>query len=227
MSALVPGLEQALRDGRTTPAHVHTLSAVLCRMPGEQRHLVATRATRLVDAACTSSPQRLTRTARAVVSEVCREPPPARRCRQRRASFVCTWTDAASGMTVIHGEIDPITGLRLAGALESAIEDRYRGRVPDELLDHDTSRDHLRARALVALIRTARRHRNGHGRRREHLPHAQGPHPPGSPNPESMPHQGRTAAGTPRSDGRTGRHERPDRAAATTSLGRSHPTRAP
>jgi hypothetical protein len=158
VAALVPGFTQALRDGQTTPAHLQRLGAVLRRVPVEHRPLVAACSERLVGAACTASPEGFARAARAVVSQLDREPRAARLRRQRAASYVRTWTDTASGMTVIHGELDPVNGLFVVGALECTIEDRYRGRVRDERLDLDASRDHLRARALVALVRGGRRH---------------------------------------------------------------------
>jgi hypothetical protein len=82
-------------------------------------------------------------------------------------------------MTVIHGELDPVTGFRVAAALACTIEDRYRDRVRDELLDDDTSRDHLRAHALAALVLTGRRHLRTRARYGGATP------PPGTPSPDA------------------------------------------
>jgi hypothetical protein len=165
VAALVPGLSSALRDGETTAAHLQTLADAVMRLPAGQRELVGSFETQLVAAARTASPEHFARTARATLARLNRETLGERIRRQRAASFVRTWTDRTSGMTVIHGEFDSITGLHLVGALESAIEDRYRGRVSDARLDTETSRDHLRARALAALVRDGRRHGRRRGKR--------------------------------------------------------------
>lgn len=156
--ALVPGLSSALREGETTAAHVQALAGAVKRLPAAQRELVGSFEAQLVAAARTATPEHFARTVRATLSRLHRESLSEQVRRQRASSFVRTWTDRTSGMTIIHGEFDPVTGLHLVGALESAIEDRYRGRVRDGRLDTEASRDHLRARALVALVRSGRRH---------------------------------------------------------------------
>ena len=77
----------------------------------------------------------------------------ARLERQRRATRLRTWVDHRDGMWCLAGRFDPETGVHLHGRLEAALSELFADQVPDGCpSDPCEKQDHLRAKALVALL---------------------------------------------------------------------------
>jgi len=73
--------------------------------------------------------------------------------KQRRANRLKTWTDRITGMTHLHGEFDPETGLKITGKLANVVEQLFHDRQPDTCPDDPASKqDHLRALAFAAIV---------------------------------------------------------------------------
>ena len=72
--------------------------------------------------------------------------------RQRRATRLSTWVDP-EGMWNLRGRFDPVTGVKSAAKLDTAVETLFAELAPDTAPSDPVERQrHLRALALVGLL---------------------------------------------------------------------------
>ena len=150
----LPGLEDALRDGAVSGAHVDVLARGLARLePDDRRTLLDGDGARLTRLAARQGPDEFAKTVKAAVADVLSDGGIASFERQRRATGCRTWTDPVSGMVQLRGQFDPESGLILQGRLRHTVEQLFHRTVPDSCpTDPALKQDHLCALALLALV---------------------------------------------------------------------------
>ena len=106
----------------------------------------------LVDVAAHATIEEFGRGVRAEVNRIIADDGVSRLERQRRATTLSTWVDQ-EGMWNLRGKFDPVTGLRLAGRLDNAIETLFAEATPSTCpSDPIEKQRHLRALALDRLL---------------------------------------------------------------------------
>jgi hypothetical protein len=155
----LPVLEDALRDGAVSGAHVDALSRGLRQLePSDRRALLADDGARLARLARRQTPDEFARTVRVAVADQLTDGGIANLEKQKRATACRTWTDPGTGMIHLRGQFDPEAGLALQGRLRNTVERLFHRSTPDTCpTDPALKQDHLCALALLALV-------NGPGR---------------------------------------------------------------
>jgi len=150
----IPPLEDALRDGATTGAHVDTLSNGLSKLePEARRKLVDAEGDRLARLATEQTPEEYAKTVRESVALAQLDGGLGLLDKQRRAVRCKTWTDPITGMRHIHAEVDPESGLKIDGRLRTVIEQLFHDKLPDTCPSDPFARqDHLRGLAFISIF---------------------------------------------------------------------------
>lgn len=147
----VPQLETALGEGTITAAHVDVVTRAAARLEPSQLGELAAHGERLTELARRSTPERFADSVARIINRIGDDDGVARFERQRRATFLKTWTDANSGMICGRFEFDPETGLSLVRRLDKAVERLFRTALPDTCPTDERKHAHLRALALLHL----------------------------------------------------------------------------
>ncbi len=154
--ASVPSFAALLEAGRLQGAHVDTVAKVRRTVEAKHASAFAAALPEIVASAAWSNAtpddlaRALNRTARALENDNGM----TRSTEQRRDTALHTWTDKRTGMFRLSGRFDPLSGVMLHGHLQAMLAALFAERVPSTCpTDPGSKQDHLRALALLALIR--------------------------------------------------------------------------
>lgn len=149
----LPSFGDSLAEGTVSSAHIDVLTHTLGRLDVDDKQRFAQREQFLAQVAERTTPKEFARTVRAEALRSQRSDGIERLQRQKRATFLKTWVDLASGMFCIRGEFDPETGIKLANRLSATVEKLFHDETPESApADPMAKQHHLRALALVALV---------------------------------------------------------------------------
>jgi hypothetical protein len=154
--ALLSHFAPALAAGDVTADHVDVIAHAAAQLSNSNdRDRFAARSEFLAGVAARTNPAEFARTVREEVARAQRDDDGiARLQRQRRATALRWWVDQITGMWCLRGEFDPETGAALQRRLQAAVEKLFHDATPDTCpSDPMRKQDHLRALALVALIK--------------------------------------------------------------------------
>jgi Domain of unknown function (DUF222) len=150
LSAL-PELNQALRGGHITTAHVDVVARATQSLSTQERQQVLQQGEWLANVASHATPDNFSRAVKQAVVRLGEDAGVSRLEQQRRRAWLRHWVDRDSGMVCMHGEFDPESGLRLVGRLQRVVERLFHERTPDTCPDGSGKPAHLNALGLVAL----------------------------------------------------------------------------
>jgi hypothetical protein len=150
--AVMPRLADALADGAVTAGHVDAVTRTSARLDPSQREELLERADALVAVATAGTVEEFRRRLELEAKRLQTDDGMDRLERQRRATRLSTWVDP-EGMWNLRGRFDPVTGVRLAARLDTAVETLFAGATPDTApADPIERQHHLRALALASLL---------------------------------------------------------------------------
>jgi hypothetical protein len=148
----VPPFAAALNAGAVTVGHVDAITKAAKPLEPEQRALLLERVAGLVDVAAVATVAEFGRRLALEVKKVRNDDGMARLERQQRAARLRTWTDA-EGMLCLSGRFDPLTGVRIIGRLEAAVDALFAQAVPATCpSDPIHKQQHLMALALARIV---------------------------------------------------------------------------
>jgi hypothetical protein len=119
----------ALNAGAVTVGHVDAITKAAKPLEPEQRAQLLERVATLVDVAAVATVAEFGRRLAMEVKAIRRDDGMARLERQQRAARLRTWTDG-EGMVCLSGRFDPLTGVRVVGRLEVAVDALFAEAVP-------------------------------------------------------------------------------------------------
>lgn len=147
-----PNLADALGDAAITAGHVDALTRATKGLDDQQRNELIDIADALVDVAASATVDQFTRRLRNERKQLLAAEGVARLEQQQRDTSLRTWVDD-EGMWNVRGRFDPISGIKLAAALDSAIESLFAESVPQHCpTDPMLKQSFLRAHAFARLI---------------------------------------------------------------------------
>jgi hypothetical protein len=150
----MPQFGDALANGNVSAAHVDVIANAVTKLDPVECDRFAQRGDFLAGVAQRSTPGEFARTVRTEMLRCQRGAGLDLLRRQRRATYLKTWVDKASGMWCLHGEFDPETGGRLHKRLKHTIEKLFHAAIPDTApSDPLEKQHHLRALALDAIVK--------------------------------------------------------------------------
>lgn len=152
--ALVPCLDPALRRGVLQGAHVDTVAKVMRMVADEHAAAFRELIPAVVETAAHNhdTPDALARTLNRVARSIENDDGVGRHEQQRRQTSLRVWTDKRSGMFLVSGAFDPLSGAFLNGRLNAASAALFAERTPSTCPTHPGAKqDHLRALALLSL----------------------------------------------------------------------------
>lgn len=147
----VPGIQDALEDGRLSAEHVDAIASAAATLDESQRSELAELGDQLVEHGATASVEEFTRKCRKLARSLATQPGDTIHDRNRRARKVRTWSDRETGMCKTLIELDAETHATMWSAINAAVAQARSARQ-----DEDTNFDHLQVDALVDLISGAR-----------------------------------------------------------------------
>ena len=161
--AATPKLADALSDGAITAGHVDAVTRTSTRLDPGQREELLERADALVAVAAAGTVDEFRRRLELEAKRLQTDDGMDRLERQRRATRLSTWVDP-EGMWNLRGRFDPVTGVKLAAKLDTAVETLFAETTPDTApTDPIEKQHHLRALALARLLDGAGGTRPGRG----------------------------------------------------------------
>ena len=147
-----PKLAVALDAGAITAGHVDALTRTSKKLEPTQRHELFDRADSLVAVAVAGTIDEFARRLELEATRLLSGDGMDRLERQRRATRLSTWVDV-EGMWNLRGRFDPVTGVKLAASLDSAVDALFAEATPDTApADPIEKQHHLRALALAHLL---------------------------------------------------------------------------
>ncbi|MFN3258127.1 MAG: HNH endonuclease signature motif containing protein [Ilumatobacter sp.] len=147
-----PSLADALDDAAITAGHVDALTRATKGLDAEQRTALIDVADTLADIAAHSTIEQFQRRLGLERKRLLANDGIDRLEQQRRNTSMRTWVDD-DGMWNVRGRFDPVTGIRLASILDTAIETLFAETVPECCPpDARAKQDFLRAHAFARLI---------------------------------------------------------------------------
>jgi hypothetical protein len=150
-----PEMAAALDAGRISGSHVDALSRAAKHLDDKLSVVLFDKVADLVGIAAVATVPDFAKRLRHEVSRILADDGVARLERQRRSTALSTWVDD-EGMWRINGTFDPVTGVRLAAALESTVETLFaEAESPTCPTDPIEKQKYLRALALSRLIECA------------------------------------------------------------------------
>jgi len=150
-----PEMAAALDAGRISGSHVDVLSRAAKHLDDKLSVVLFDKVANLVDVAAVATVPDFAKRLRDEVSRILADDGVARLERQRRSTALSTWVDD-EGMWRVSGKFDPVTGIRLAATLESAVETLFaEAESPTCPTDPIEKQKYLRALALSRLIERA------------------------------------------------------------------------
>lgn len=147
-----PELAAALNAAAITAGHVDALTRAAKGLDHAQREQLVATADGLADVAAVASVEQFSRRLRNERKTLLANGGMDRLEQQRRAVSMRTWVDD-DGMWNLRGRFDPLTGVKLAGCLDAAIETLFADRAPDFCpSDPIEKQAFLRAHAFARLV---------------------------------------------------------------------------
>ena len=147
-----PALASALDEARITAGHVDALTRGARGLEPDQRQQLFDRIDSLVDVAAAATVEQFGRRVRSEASRILADDGIGRLERQRRETSLSTWVDH-DGMWMVRGRFDPVTGMRIAAKIETAVETLFADVAPDTCpTDPIEKQKHLRALAFARLV---------------------------------------------------------------------------
>ncbi len=148
-----PSLADALDQARVTAGHVDAVTKATTSLDTDQRAELLDRLDRgLLDVATVATITEWRRRLAMEVKNIQRDDGIDRLERQQRATSMRTWTDG-DGMWCLSGRFDPVTGVKLAAKLDSAVNALFAEQTPSTCpVDPVDKQRHLAALALAGLI---------------------------------------------------------------------------
>jgi hypothetical protein len=147
-----PSLADALDDAAITAGHVDALTRATKGLDAEQRTALIDVADTLADIAAHSTIEQFQRRLGLERKRLLANDGIDRLEQQRRNTSMRTWVDD-DGMWNVRGRFDPVTGIRLASALDTAVETLFAEKIPEFCPpDARAKQDFLRAHAFARLI---------------------------------------------------------------------------
>lgn len=145
-----PSLATALDEATVTAAHVDEVTKATKSLDAEQRDDRLDSG--LLDVAGVATVDEWRRRLAREVKNIQRDDGIDRLERQQRATSLRTWTDG-EGMWCLSGRFDPVTGVRLAAKLDSAVNALFAEQTPSTCpSDPIDKQRHLSALALAGLL---------------------------------------------------------------------------
>jgi hypothetical protein len=150
--AATPNLADALGDGAITAGHIDAVTRTTKQLDAEQREELLEKADELAALAAHASVDEFRRRLELEAKRLQRDDGMDRLERQRRATRLRTWVDN-DGMWNLRGRFDPVTGVKLASTLDTAVDTLFAEATPDTCPTDPIERHHhLRALALARLL---------------------------------------------------------------------------
>ena len=148
-----PSLADALDEARVTAGHVDEVTKATKSLDSDQRdELLGRLDAGLLDIAAVASIAEWRRRLAMEVKHIQRDDGIDRLERQKRATSLRTWTDG-EGMWCLSGRFDPVTGVKLAAKLDTAVNALFAEQTPSTCpTDPVEKQRHLSALALAGLI---------------------------------------------------------------------------
>jgi hypothetical protein len=148
----VPALAGALDDGEITAGHIDTITRARKQLNGNQHSELHERVDSLVDIAAHATQAEFGRRVRDEARRITAADGMDRLERQQRSASLRSWVNA-EGMWNLRGRFDPVTGVRIASRLDTAVDTLFAEATPDTCPSDPIERQHhLRALALDRLI---------------------------------------------------------------------------
>ena len=148
-----PHMREAVLSGDISAHHVDVITRAVRHLDVEAFQLFADDESRLVGIARRTSPDNFSRFVQQTALRAEHDSGVDTTERQRRRTWLRHWVDNDSGMVRLHGELDPESGLRLVGRLQSAVQTLFNaGEGRDASGTPSDKPAHLNALALVALV---------------------------------------------------------------------------
>jgi hypothetical protein len=153
-------LADALEEAAITAGHVDALTRATKGLADHQRDALIDAVDALTDIATHATVEQFQRRIALEKKRVLADDGLDRLERQQQATSLRTWVDD-EGMWNLRGRFDPVTGVRLAAAINSAVETLFAETVPehcptDRLAKQDFLRAHAAARLIDGKARTGR-----------------------------------------------------------------------
>ncbi len=156
----VPALGEALANGEVSGEHVDAVTEVLATVDGVAAAEMARRAGELVDVAKECSPEELARRLRAERRRIDDESGMDRLERQRRDSRFRSKIDPVTGMYKFWGQLDPLSGLKMANWIAAEVAARFAEAAPEGAPSDPVEKNaFLAALALHGLLERGARDR--------------------------------------------------------------------
>lgn len=125
-----PLIAGALEGGSITAGHVDAVTRGSKRLEPDQRQEFVARAESLVGVATAGSVADYSRRLDLEIKRMQSDDGEERLTRQRRATRLSTWTDS-EGMWNLRGRFDPVTGIRIAGRLDTIVQTVFAEQTPE------------------------------------------------------------------------------------------------
>jgi Domain of unknown function (DUF222)/HNH endonuclease len=150
-----PRLAGALADGVVTSAHIDAVTRGARQLPDADRATLFERMDSLIDVAEAANVDQYAKRVALEVRRIQRDDGLDRLEHQRRATRLSSWVDA-EGMWNLRGRFDPVTGVKLASKLDTAVETLFSAAVPESCpTDPIEKQRFLQAHALLTLVEGA------------------------------------------------------------------------
>jgi len=147
-----PRLAGALADGVVTSGHIDAVTRGARQLPDADRATFFERMDSLIDVAQAANVDQYAKRVALEVRRIRRDDGLDRLERQRRDTRLSSWVDA-EGMWNLRGRFDPVTGVKLASKLDTAVETLFSAAVPEGCpTDPIEKQRFLQAHALLTLV---------------------------------------------------------------------------
>jgi len=147
-----PRLAEALGDASITSAHVDAVTRAGKGLDQRQREQLLDIADGLADVAAAATPDQFGKRLRTERRRLLADDGMARLEQQQRQTSMRTWVDD-DGMWNVKGRFDPVLGVELASALDTAVETLFADQVPERCpTDPIEKQAFLRAHAFARLV---------------------------------------------------------------------------
>jgi len=147
-----PRLAGSLADGAVTSGHIDAVTRGARQLPDADRATLYERMESLIEVAEAATVDQFAKRVALEVRRIQRDDGLDRLERQRRDTRLSSWVDG-EGMWNLRGRFDPVTGVKLASKLDTAVEALFAAAVPDGCpTDSIEKQRFLQAHALVRLL---------------------------------------------------------------------------
>ena len=150
-----PALSNALDDGAITASHIDVLTRAARQVDQAHRQDLLERVDALVDVAAAATVGEFDRRVRLEAKRLQSDDGMDRLERQRRAVRLRSWTDA-DGMWNLRGRFDPVTGVRLASALDQNLQALFAEHTPAGCPDDPIEKQQFLAAHTLRRLLTER-----------------------------------------------------------------------